>query len=117
MHESSDFHPLSEEWLMSVQERFEDRDRFESLEDDSPAVRAARSYLKKRDRRVFIQEEAAVIDALPYRIAEILAARKLIKVAGVEVQNRKQRDNMLPTLARVIVDETMHVDPILEDRS
>lgn len=75
-------------------------------ESDSPVEKAARKYLRSRNRRINIEfESGGKADALLYRLVELIRARKFRKVAGIEIGDRENMDNMLPTLARMTLDE------------
>lgn len=73
---------------------------------DGPVEKAARKYLKARGRRIDIEfESRSRIDAFPYRLAEIFRARKFSRVAGIEIRERAQVDDLLPTYARITLEE------------
>lgn len=83
-----------------------DTQRESGREDDTPVDRAARKYLKSRGRRIDIEyETGSRIDAFPYRLIELLRAKRFARLAGIELENKGLIDDMLPTLARITLDE------------
>lgn len=87
-------------------EDFRDFHREEGHETDGPIEKAARKYLKVRNRRIQIEFESGYrSDAILYRLAELFRARRFAKLAQIEIENRQNMDNMLPTLARITLDE------------
>lgn len=71
-------------------------------------VNAAQKYLDVHKRRTFIEQESGSrLDALPYRLIEIICANKLIRVAGFEFEENQIKDDVLPQMASLIVGDTI----------
>lgn len=101
-----DFTPGGDEWWMAVREDIKDLTRSGEDWRDTPIVICSRKYLKSRSKRMFIQEESGSrLDAYPYRMVEIIRARRLADVAGIEFDTKEQMDDMLPVFARLVIDE------------
>jgi len=72
----------------------------------SDEVLAAEKYLRVHNKRMFIERESrSKIDAFPFRIIEHVRAAKFIKIAELTVDG--PRDLVLPSLAALIVNETI----------
>jgi len=86
-------------------ENIKDSRRIEFKDWDTKEQRAAKKYLKSRGRRLDIEfETGSKIDTFPYRLVEIIRARQFAKISGVDFENRQQLDDMLPSLARILID-------------
>ena len=96
-----------EQWSVAGIEDINDSEREQPRETDGPLEKAARKYLKSRGRRLDIEfETESRIDAFPYRLAELFRAWRFTKLSGITFNNSQHMDEMLPTLARITLEET-----------
>lgn len=98
----------SEAWWEAVREDIGDLPRSYPRKDDTPEVKNARAYLGARYSRLSLERDTQddKLLALPYRLAELLRARRLAGTLDVKFESRKQRDDLLPTLARMTIEQT-----------
>lgn len=107
MSNFSDKEVGSEAWWEATREDIKDISRSYPRKDDGRDVKKARAYLGARHSRLAIEKETQddKLTALPYRLAELFKARRLASLLDVEFDTRGQRDELLPTLARMTIDQ------------